>query len=428
MSPASPLPIVRYAFYAFIFAIPIESLDIGIERGVFSVSHIVGYLFIGAALLQPEVSFKKLPSVFGYFVAYVFVFTCLAIVQQPNHYTSIWVGRLATYCQMLVLFWVSFNLFQDQRLIKGAFLALGGSCVLLSILLISGGAAMVIGQGRVTALSQDANTLGSVLSLGLLALLGLAYGRASQEGGIGLLAWMGFGSLAAGIVLTGSRGALLSLVAGISFLMAKRGRSDLKIKIGFITVLAIGVLVWASYNNDAVRLRWEKALLKGNFAKREQVFPAAWLMFTEKPLLGWGPVFNYVELGRRFDEPSVDTHNLYLWVLTETGLLGGLPFFFGLWLSWRAAWRARYGTEGSLPLVLITCVFTVNMSVTWLNRKQFWLVLAYAVASEQSLWKQWPLATTSRKQRLPAAEAEGIAYTNGKMCTVANLAPHREAG
>ena len=425
-SPTTPLPIIRYGFYAFIFTIPIETLDIGIERGLFSLSHIIGYLFLGTALLQPEVSFKKLPRPFWYFVAYVSVFICLAVLQKPE-YTSLWVARLTTHFQMLVLFWIAFNLFQDQRLVKGAFLTLGISCVLLSIIQISGGVANSAAQGRVTALSQDANTLGSVLSLGLLALLGLTYGRNSGDGRIGLLAWLCFGSLAAGIVLTGSRGALLSLIAGIMGLMARRGRSTLRIKIGFIALFAIACLVWASYENDTVRVRWERALNKGNLAGREKVLPEAWSMFTEKPLLGWGPVSHYVELGRRFERQSVDTHNLYLWVLTETGLLGGVPFFVGLWLCWRAAWRARHGAEGSLPIVLLACAFMVNMSVTWHNRKLFWLVLAYAVASEQSLWRQWPSTTTSSRQRFPATQAEGFAYSNGKMCTVDNFAPDREA-
>ena len=427
-SSAAPLPIIRYGFYVFIFTIPIETLDIGIEQGLFSLSHIAGYLFLGSALLQPEVCFKKLPSAFGCFVTYVLIFTCLAIIQQPDYNTSKWLFRLVTHCQMLVLLWVAFNLFQDQRLIKGAFLTLGISCVLLSIIQIGGGAANAIGQGRVTALSQDANTVGSVLSLGLLALLGLAYGRNSGDGRIGLLAWMCFGSLGAGIVLTGSRGALLSLIAGILGLMARRAQSTLRIKMGFVAVFTIACLAWASYTNDAARVRWERSLTKGNLAGREKILPEAWKMFTEKPLIGWGPVSHYVELGRRFDSEAADTHNLYLWVLTETGLLGGIPFFLGLWLCLRAAWRSRHGAEGSLPLVLLTCVLMVNMSITWLNRKQFWLVLAYAAASEQALWRQWHLAISSNKQRLPAAQAEGFAYTNGKVCTVDNIAPDREAG
>ena len=433
-SPAAPLPVLRYGFYAFIFTIPIETLNIGIESGLFSLSHIMGYLFLGVAALQPEVSFKKLPRVFGYFVAYFFVVACLAIVQQPNNtlfwignYTSLWVTRVTTLVQMLVLFWVAFNLFQDQRLIKGAFLTLGVSCVLLSIILIGGGAANRISQGRLTALSQDANTLGSMLSLGLLALLGLAYGRNPGDGRIGLLAWICFGSIATGLVLTGSRGALLSLIVGIMALMARRGQSTIRIKMGFIALFTIACLALATYENDAIRLRWEKALSKGSFSGREKILPEAWQMFTEKPLMGWGPVTNIVELGRRFEEPSIDTHNLYLWILTETGLLGGLPFFFGVWLCWRAAWRARHGTEGSLPLVLLACVFMVNMSVTWLGRKQFWLVLAYAVASEPAIWRHRHLAASSGRQGFPAAQAEEFAYTNGTMCTENDLAPDRKA-
>jgi len=388
-SSVAAFPVLRYSFYAFIFTIPIETFDIGIERGLFSLSHIMGYLFIGCALLQPELCFKKPPSAFRYFTAYVFVFVCLATLQK-SEYTSIWVTRLATHFQMLVLFWVAFNLFQDPRLIKGAFLSLGISCVLLSLFQISGGAVNQIGQGRVTALSQDANSLGSMLSLGLLALLGLAYGRNVGDQKIGFLAWICFGSIATGVILTGSRGALLSLIAGTMGLMARHGQSLLRLKMASIVTFTVACLVWASYESDAVRVRWERSLTKGNFAGREKILPEAWSMFKEKPLFGWGPVSNTVELGRRFYKPTKDTHNLYLWVLTETGLLGSLPFFFGLWLCWRAAWRARHGAEGSLPLVLLTCVFMVNMSITWISRKQFWLVLAYALASEMSLRKKWP--------------------------------------
>jgi hypothetical protein len=391
-SPSTPLPILRYGFYAFVFSIPIETLDIGIQRGIFSLSHVVGFLFLGTALLQPDVSFRKIPRALAYFAAYVFIVMCLAVIHEPDYtalwigsYTSLWITRLVTLVQMLVLFWVVFNLFHDQRLIKGAFISLGISCVMLSIIQISGGAANAIAQGRVTALSQDANTVGSVLSLGLLALLGLAYGRNTRDRNVGLLAWVCMGSIGAGIVLTGSRGALLSLIIGILCLVARHGHSALRVRTGFIAVLTIGCLAWTSYENDAIRDRWDRALSKGNLSGREKLIPEAWRMFIERPLLGWGPVSNYVELGRRFGEPSADTHNLYLWVLTETGLLGGIPFLGGLWLCFQAARRSLRGSEGSLPLVLLACLLMVNMSITWLNRKQFWLVLAYALASEQSL-------------------------------------------
>jgi O-antigen ligase len=407
-SPVTPLPILRYGFYAFVFSIPIEALDIGIQKGIFSLSHVVGFLFLGAALLQPDVSFKKMPRALAYFTAYGFVVICLAVIHEPDYtalwignYHSLWINRLVTLLQMLVLFWVVFNLFQDHRLIKGAFVSLGISCVLLSLIQITGGAANAIDQGRFTALSQDANTVGSILSLGLLALLGLAYGRNSGHGQIGVLAWTCFGIIATGIVLTGSRGALLSLIVGVLCLVARHANSAVRVKTGLIAVFTIACLAWASYENVSVRTRWERSLTEGHMAGRENLFPEAWEMFIEKPLAGWGPVSNYVELGRRFGEPSKDTHNLYLWVLTETGLLGSIPFFTALWLCCRAAWSARHGAEGSLPVVLLACVIVVNMSITWLNRKQFWLVLAYALASEESLWRHHKVGFFSDRNRYP---------------------------
>lgn len=387
-----PSPSIRFVFYAFVFAMPIETLDVGIDRGVVSLSGLIGYLFIAVALLQPKVTFGELPRPFGYFVAYLVVFVFLGILQMPE-YLSTLVGRLSQLIQMLALFWISYNLFQHQQVIKGALLALSAGCVVLSVLQVGGYGANQIGPDRVSALSQDANGLGSMLSLGLLAFLGLAYGRASQDGRIRWFAWIAFGIIAAGIVLSGSRGAFLSLVAGIMCLAVRPGQSTLRLKITFVAILAICLLVLAVSENPAVRARWDRTFSEGNMSGRERIMPLAWNMFIQSPIVGWGTGKNIAELGMRFgrDKP-VDTHNGYLWVLTETGLAGAVPYFFALWLCLRAAWRARHGPEGSLPLALLVCVFLVNMTLTWHYRKVLWLILAYSVASESLLVRRWRLS------------------------------------
>jgi O-antigen ligase len=391
MTSTLPLTVVRFAFYAFIFAIPIETLDIGIESGLLSVSSLIGYLFIMVALVQPTVTFGELPRPFWYFVAYLCVFACLGFLQIPEYWSSKLVMRILTVIQLLALFLISYNLFQHQQVIKGAWLAFSAGCVLLSILQIGGIAAKVVAKNRLSTLSQDPNSLGSQLGLGLLVLLGLAYGRNSQDIRISWLVWMCSGSLAAGMMLSGSRGALLSLVLGIMCLAARPGHATLRLKVGFIAVLTICSLVWAAYENDVVRTRWEKTYSAGNLAGREEIMPAAWSMFIESPIVGWGPVINVTELGYRFGRPFMDTHNGYLWILTETGLAGGVPYLIALWLCLRAAWRARHGPEGSLPLALLTSVFLINMSITWHYRKMFWIILAYSVASESFLSKRWRL-------------------------------------
>lgn len=391
MRDISPLPIVRFAFYAFVLTIPLETLDVGLERGVFSVSAAVGYFFIIVALLQSKVTFGKLPRPLWYFAAYIFVFVSLGIWHKLGGASDL-VGRLSTTIQMVILFWISYNLFRHERMIRGTLLALSAGCVVLSVLQISGSAANAVAGGRVSALSQDANSLGSMLDIGLLALLGLGYGRASQEGDIGWQAWVGFAILAAGIVLSGSRGAFVALVAGIMCLAVRPGHRALQVKIWIATVFALLVLVVAVYQNDAVRMRWERTFSEGHMSGRENIMPEAWNMFIQAPIVGWGPGNHIIELGSRFGRKPVDTHNGYLWVLTETGLMGAIPYFFALGLCFRSAWRARHGPEGALPLALLVCVLLVNMSLTWHLRKILWMVLAYSVASETLLSKRWSIA------------------------------------
>ena len=72
MTPVRLLPIIRYAYYLFIFSVPIETLDVGLEAGMFSLSKLTGIMLIAAALLQPQVSFKQPPMPFWYFLVYIF--------------------------------------------------------------------------------------------------------------------------------------------------------------------------------------------------------------------------------------------------------------------------------------------------------------------------------------------------------------------
>ena len=130
--------------------------------------------------------------------------------------------------------------------------------------------------------------------------------------------------------------------------------------------------------------RIEATLDKGSLAKREAIFPEAWGMFVESPVIGWGPVNNMEELGTRVgepDHPRRDTHNIFLELLTATGLLGAIPFLGGLLLCIRTAWSARSGPQGALPLALIIAVSVANIGANLLYAKLYWFILAYVLAA-----------------------------------------------
>ncbi len=377
-----PLLLIRYTYYAFIFSIPFETVNLGFIPGQSTLSRLIGLLLLAVAPLQPRLCLRWPPSAFWCFAVYLFIYIILGFLQDPI-YRSAMIVRLFTLSQMLILFWVSYNLMRYEQVVKGTLLTLAAACILVAVLQVTGISGQEFDQGRLSVFEEDANVVGALLSLGLLALAGLAYGRKVTNFKVRLLFWLCAGILAVAIIRTGSRGAMLALVVGfLVFLL--HGRSlRAKLKIGLIAILAISFLGLTAYQIEAVRIRWERTLVEGHLAGREKILPQAWQMFEEKPLIGWGPVHHYAELGSRLRHPGPgrDTHNLYLWILTEVGIVGAIPFFTGLWLCGHAAWQARYAVQGILPLAMAVCLFLNNMSMTIHNRKIFWIVLAYALAS-----------------------------------------------
>jgi len=185
----------------------------------------------------------------------------------------------------------------------------------------------------------------------------------------------------------------LSLATGLLVLALRPGGTVWsRLRSVVIAGVTIGLLASFVQHSEVMRLRLEETAAEGRMAGREELFPASWRMFVEKPFGGWGPITNQYEVLPRAPHqlpkpPSTraDAHNLFLDLLTATGLVGGVPFFLGLALCVRAAWRARLGEYGILPLALMAVFLTANMSLNQVTYKPFWVVLAFALASERCL-------------------------------------------
>jgi O-antigen ligase len=272
-------------------------------------------------------------------------------------------------------------LLRSEVVKKGTVLTLALSAILLVSLQALGLAESEVAQERISAFGENPNTVASVLSVGMLSLVGLAYGRREIDKKVRLLAWLSCGILLISIVRTGSRGDVIALVIGLLIFIMKPDRLWQNIKTGSILLLVIGSLVFVSYQVAPVRERWERTYFEGEVAGRDYISAAAWEMFLEKPIIGWGPVNHYHELGYRIGKPTMDPHNLYLWLMLETGLLGAIPFFSGLMICWIFVWKTRRNSQGVLPLAMLTLLLLVNIKGTGYLDKYFWIVLAYAYAS-----------------------------------------------
>jgi O-antigen ligase len=343
----------------------------------------IGVGLILAALNEFQVCFSRVPVAFWWFVVYQLAYLLLGVLQEVNDVWS-FAPRVLTRVQLLLLLLIAYNLFLDKRTGERTLLVLIISCATLGILMLSGIATVVDPGGRVSVVGANPNELGMVLSLGVIALIGYAFNQRGRGFVTRALIWASFGLLSAAIISTGSRGALVALVSGILAwgLLFGSHRQYSRHTVLLVAVVCIGIILSIVYSSDIAMTRWDKALQKGDTAGREKILPASWQMFIERPLIGWGPGNYKSELGLRTGEPyrGRGAHNLYLYILIETGLAGAIPFFGALWLCLKNAWHSRQGPYGVSPLALLVVVLIANLSGDWFDRKLFWVILAYALA------------------------------------------------
>ena len=393
-----------YPFVAFMFCVMIASFPIELPQRTFrwEVPTITTTLFLATAFLQPARCFGRTHAALLLLAGYVFAFAFSAI--EHGWSRNLEISQLFLFLvQALLVAWTTFNLMQNDRLARKALWCFVAACVVRTLMPMLGLAEhsayveSATGAERVTAFGQDPNYSAMLLSAALLITIGLTHGHSRKSLRVRMFAWGLAAFFLFAVVNTGSRGGLLALVAGLvsfAFSRAKnpidRLRSTL---IVFVSMLALGYFVANSY---VMRKRIERTAEEGGaMAGRELLFPNLWAMFLEKPITGWGPINNQYEVVKRASElikrpeqMTKDAHNLYLELLTSTGLAGAVPFSLAMLLCVRAAWRARAGPYGILPLAVMSVFIMANISLNQVVHKPFWMFMAFTLAAERQLRRE----------------------------------------
>jgi O-antigen ligase len=404
--PGRPKTVICYAYYVFIFSLPLEGALGGLS--------LLGLILAGLTLWQPSLFFKALPKGFWCFVTYLFVVAGLGLLtvldsQYDPEFARAVIIQLFRLLQLLVFFLIACKLMTFESIAQRSLLIFSFSCVVFTVLQLVGVISTeVVGNGRITSLEYNPNTVAMLLSVGLLSIVGLTYGRNDAGMKLRLLALTTCGILLLMIVRTGSRGSQLALALAFIALVLKPAGMP-KVKTVLAVVAVIVSLVWAASRIDAVRERWEATYYEGEIAGRDVLMSIAWEMVLERPIVGWGPVNRSYEMGIRTGNPvDDDPHNLYLWILVETGLFGASPFIIGLWLCLRSAWAARNGASGTLPLALLVLMLANSTKGTYLFFKIFWFVLAYALASGGYAMATAPHLVRKKYRRSPRVLSDAL--------------------
>ncbi len=361
-------------------------------------------MFLLVTLLYPTRSYSRIPAAGLWFGIYLLA-SLLSILVGPEEHAGEALSDFVIILQGVLVFLAAANLMQDENVARRTLFTLATACAVRAALPFLGLArtsdAVGTGGDRISALGQNANSAAMILAAGLLVIIGLTLMRRGRSVRSFMVPVLISILLGMAILETGSRGGFAALLGGVLVFALAASSWQQRLRNGVLALVAVSLLAISALNLPVMKNRLLDAATTGNLAGREQLYPALWTMFLERPVMGWGPVNNTHELAARVGErtrPKRSTHNLLLELLTAGGLITTLPFMLGAWLCVRSAWRARSGGHGVLPLALLCSLFLSNMSGDWGGSKLLWVVLAYALVS--GMWRagpRWPVPLRSRR-------------------------------
>lgn len=185
-----------------------------------------------------------------------------------------------------------------------------------------------------------------------------------------------------GILLTGSRGALIAFVASFAFkilLETKKNPSARKKIVYLIPLAIIGFYVlMAILPSDLIESRFSKDTILG-LNEREQgshnrydIWLAAAELFAKSPIWGWG-CGNFINSIHLVYYRQCAAHNLYVLQLVEGGIIGFSLLFKYIY----SIWRNLMSHKDYLTISLLTATLLMSLSLDAIPYKFFWITLIY---------------------------------------------------
>src|SRR5215510_7819967 len=395
--PVSGIPTaVRWSFLLFICTLPVEVIDLPFMTG--SIPKLCGlsflaFYFLYYGPLSTKRSFPYPSPAMWWFLGYLVVFVLNGLLLEKEFVEQQtfrvvqdfdFPTRCFTQVQLLVFFWLASDLLKDEKFARSVLLAYSitlGLVAVANILQVSGFSQMN-SRGIEGSSITGSMAFAAVITIGLC--LYTSYKHFLSK--VFLLVLTFFILLV--LVRTGVRGMILGFMIGSSNYMFPYWRSKRTWIAIILVILSFVAVLYTTASNPAVLERWRQSYYEGDSSGRDELYPIVVDMILEKPVLGWSVAGSY-EVGRReggrFFSIARDTHNTFMTVLLEVGIVGATPFFVGLWLCGLSAWRARLGNLGLLPLALFFIMVAVSMAVNVLWTKLLWLVLALTLAAAPTM-------------------------------------------
>lgn len=356
-----------------IFTIPWENIvNIG---SLGRISRVIGLLVAGLWIITVLVRGKvRKPNLFHLAVYLFIIWNMVTIFWSVD--TDRTISRIQTYFQLFVLVLLLWDLYSEPSALEAGLQAyVLGAYVSIINILSNYNQGTTFYYDRFSASGFNPNDLAFILSLGMPAAWYLAVTIKSGKLGnwLKIIYFLYLPFAAYAIFLTVSRAAIISIAFTLLFVLISLPRFRTSVQILIIAGLVISVFAVKSYIPESSVYILQKKQVTLN--QRDVIWTTGLSILSEHTLLGIGSN----AFGAANKENGEVAHNIFVAVITETGLIGFLLLMLILAVVGyhllplprleMAFWLATL-------FILLLGAFTHNLEA----RKQSWLFLSFLVA------------------------------------------------
>ena len=391
----------------FIFLVPWEGM-VRLPLGTFArfTGIAIGGFWLVTVIITGRV--RKLGP-FQLMVGLFVLWNALSIFWSENPNRSF--AHTRTWAQMFLLVLILWDLYTTrasllaglQAYILGAYVAVGSA-----VYNYFTGKVYYTNYQRFSAGETNPDGFGFIMALGIPVAWYLA--GSINTSGIGrflrLVNYVYIPAALLGIALSGTRTALIASVIGMAFGLASLTRLRLFARIAIFLVLASAILILLPYVQTLESFQrlgtTGDELTSGDLNNRTNNWSEGLASFVEHPFLGVGSnMYRSINSLAKTAEGKV-SHNSYLSVLVELGLIGFILFSMILAIAFVQAWR-QPKWQSWFWLTLLAVWGIGAFTLTWEARKSTWLFLSFIIVSA---------ALTNEK--------EAVVFTNKRLATSEN--------
>jgi O-antigen ligase len=323
--------------------------------------------------------------------------------------------RTLTYFQLLASLWIIQEFARTKEQQRSVLLAfcLGAFVPLIEVVNNFRLGISTESTGRYSAAGLNANDLGLTLAVGIPIAWQLIQGS-RRFARIAAMTYLVLAPI--GIVLTGTRGAVLTGLVALSIIPLSISYRSQRLALRAVVVVMLisvpAIVFVPSGTWDRVATIGTELRGEGTMSGRLGIWRAGLQMFPMRPLLGAGAGTFAPAVADQYGG-AVSSHNVPIAILIENGIVGSVIFIALLVSCARTIWRLQPADRRLWAVIGASWLVGV-MSLNWEFRKVTWLFFGLLAAQSLSVVRHAAPVAHARPTQLEPGGFPAVALRKGR--------------